>query len=66
MRLFEGLMNLEVGWIHPKELIEQMSSQGDQQMWLTEEDLSHVMIGGISIFLPFAQEEAKFVLQVQQ
>jgi hypothetical protein len=61
MRLSVGLINSEVSWIQPEELTEPVSSKLnlDQQMQLTEEDLSHVMIGGISIFLPFAPEEAE-------
>jgi hypothetical protein len=47
MRLSEGLINSEVSLNQPEELTE-------------EEDLrSLLMIGGIQIFLPFAQEEAE-------
>jgi hypothetical protein len=48
MRLSEGLINLEV--------------EKDQQVQLTKEEEDqddHLMIGGIGIFLPFAQEEAE-------
>ena len=47
MRLFEGLISLELSV--------------DQQMQLTEkEDQNDIlMIGGIKLFLPFAQEEAE-------
>jgi hypothetical protein len=59
MRLSEGLINSEVSWNQPEELAEQM--ERDQQVQLTEEkdqdDL--LMIGGIGIFLPCAQEEEK-------
>jgi hypothetical protein len=64
MRLSEGLINSEVSWNQPEELTEQMSSKEvslDQQVQLTEEEDQNdiLMIGGISIFLPFAQEEAE-------
>jgi hypothetical protein len=46
MRLSEGLINSEMNL--------------DQQMQLTEEDLRNLlMIGGIKIFLPLAQEEVE-------
>jgi hypothetical protein len=47
MRLLEGLINSEMSL--------------DQQVQLTkEEDLkSHMMIGGIGVFLPLSQEEAE-------
>jgi hypothetical protein len=71
MRLSEGLINSEVSLNQPEELTEQMSSELDldQQMQLTEEeDLRNLlMIGGIQIFLPFAQEEAEIcVADVEQ
>jgi hypothetical protein len=62
MRLSEGLIKFEVSWIQPGELTEQVSSKVnlDQQMQLTEEDQNDtLMIGGIGIFLPSAQEEAE-------
>jgi hypothetical protein len=70
MRLSKSLMDLEVSLNQPEELIEKMRlSKGlinlevslDQQMQLTkEEDLRNIlMIGGIHIFLPFSQGEAK-------
>jgi hypothetical protein len=46
----------------PGELTEHISSQEDQQMKLTGEEEHQddiLMIGGIEIFLPFAQEEAE-------
>jgi hypothetical protein len=59
MRLSVGLVNSEVSWNQPGELTEQKNL--DQQMQLTEvkdqDDL--LMIGGIGIFLPCAQEEAE-------
>jgi hypothetical protein len=47
MRLSEGLINSEMDL--------------DQQMQLTEEEdmRNLLMIGGIGVFLPFSQEEAK-------
>jgi hypothetical protein len=63
MRLSVGLINSEVSWNQPGELTEQVSSKKnlDQQVQLTEvkdqDDL--LMIGGIGIFLPCAQEEAE-------
>ena len=66
MRLSEGLINLEVSLNQPEELTKKMSSELDldQQMQLTEEkDLRNLlMIGGIQIFLPFAQEEAEICI----
>jgi len=63
MRLSVGLINSEISWIQPGQLTEQVISKVnlDQQVQLTEvkdqDDL--LMIGGIGIFLPFTQEEAK-------
>jgi hypothetical protein len=63
MRPSEGLMNSEASWIQPGELMEQMSSRFDcdQRVQLTaeEDQRSRMMIGGIPIFLPSAQEEAE-------
>jgi hypothetical protein len=70
MRLSEGLINSEVSWNQPEELIEQMRlSEGlinsgmevDQHVHLTEvKDQDDIlMIGGIGVFLPCAQEEAE-------
>jgi hypothetical protein len=63
MRLFECLINSEVSLNQPEEMTEKVSSKMDldQQMQLTEEeDLRNlIMIGGIHIFLPFAQEEVE-------
>jgi hypothetical protein len=50
----------------PGELTEHISSQEDQQMKLTGEEEHQdgiLMIGGIEIFLPFAQEEAENSVQ---
>jgi hypothetical protein len=53
----------QMSWNQPEELTEQVSSEMDldQQVQLTEEeDLRNLlMIGGIEIFLPLAQEEAE-------
>jgi hypothetical protein len=63
MRLSVGLINSEVSWDQPGGMIELVSSKLnlDQQMQLTEvkdqDDL--LMIGGIGIFLPCAQEDAE-------
>jgi hypothetical protein len=52
--------------IQPEELTEKESSESDQQVQLTAEDMrSRMMIGGIQVFLPFSQEEAEIVLQMQ-
>jgi hypothetical protein len=64
MRISVGLINSEVSWNQPGELTEQVSSKMDldQQVQLTEEEEDHndiLMIGGIGVFLPCAQEEAK-------
>jgi hypothetical protein len=63
MRLSVGLINSEVSWNQPEELTEQVSSEMnlDQQMQLTEEEDMRdlLMIGGIKVFLPLAQEEAE-------
>jgi hypothetical protein len=63
MSLSVGLINSEVSWNQPRELTEQVSSKKnlDQQMQLTEEEDQDdlLMIGGIGVFLPCAQEEAK-------
>jgi hypothetical protein len=61
MRLSVGLINSEVSWNQPGELTEQVSSKNlDQQMQLTEVKMDDLlMIGGIGIFLPCAQEEAE-------
>ena len=47
MRLSEGLIKSEVSLNQPEELIEE------------EDQRSLLMIGGIQVFLPLAQEEAK-------
>jgi hypothetical protein len=59
MRPLVGLINLEVSWNQPEELTEQIDL--DQQVQLTEvkDQDGILMIGGIGIFLPFAQEEAE-------
>jgi len=63
MRLSEGLVNSEMSWNHPEELTEQVGSRidFDQQVQMTEggdqDDI--LMIGGIELFLPCAQEEAE-------
>jgi hypothetical protein len=56
MRLFVGLINLEVSWNQLGEL-----TNLDQQVQLTEEEDQNdiLMIGGIGVFLPCAQEEAE-------
>jgi hypothetical protein len=58
MRLSVGLIHSEVSWNQPEELTEQVDL--NQQVQLTTKDMrSRMMIGGIQIFLPCAQEEAK-------
>jgi hypothetical protein len=54
--------------IQPGEMIEQISSQVDQQMQLTEEESENdiLMIGGIKLFLPFSRRRQKIVLQMVQ
>jgi hypothetical protein len=66
MRPSVGLINSEVSWNQPEELTEQMDL--DQQVQLTEvkDQDGILMIGGIGIFLPSAQEEAEIVLQMMQ
>jgi hypothetical protein len=64
MRLSVGLINSEVSWNQPGELTEQVSSKIDldQHVQLTEEEEDQddiLMIGGIGVFLPCAQEEAE-------
>ena len=63
MRLSEGLINSEMSWNQPGEMTEQMISKVslDQQVQLKEEEDQDglLMIGGIGVFLPCAQEEAE-------
>ena len=51
-----GLINSEVSWNQPREL-----TNVDQQVQLTEEEDQNdiLMIGGIGVFLPCAQEEVE-------
>jgi hypothetical protein len=53
----------KVSWNQPEELTEQMSSEMnlDQHVQLTEEEdwRNILMIGGIEVFLPLAQEEVE-------
>jgi hypothetical protein len=63
MRLSVGLINSEVSWNQPGEMTKQVISEPnfDQQVQLTEEEEDQndiLMIGGIGVFLPCAQEEA--------
>jgi hypothetical protein len=65
MRLSVGLINSKVSWNQPGELTEHVSSKIDldQHVQMTKEEKDQddlLMIGGIEIFLPFAQEEAEF------
>jgi hypothetical protein len=60
MRLSMGLINSEVSWDQPEELIEKMDLNQQVQLIEEEEDQEDIMmIGGIGVFLPCAQEEAK-------
>ena len=62
IRLFEGLINSEVSWNQPEEMTDQVSSEMslDQHVQLIREDMRDLlMIVGIQISLPFAQEEAE-------
>jgi hypothetical protein len=58
-----GLSNSEVSWNQLRELTEQVGSRMnvDQQMQLTEEEGQNdiLMVGGIQVFLPSAQEGAE-------
>jgi hypothetical protein len=63
-----GLSNSEVSWNQLRELTKQVDSRMnvDQEMQLTGEEEHQdgiLMIGGIEIFLPFAQEEAENSVQ---
>jgi hypothetical protein len=53
----------QMSWNQPEEMTEQVNSEMDldQHVQLTEEEdqLGLLMIGGIEVFLPFAQEEVE-------